>query len=106
MRYIVQASAKCHPGREDDYDKWYEETHMRDVLGVDGFLSCERYRAIDLQSGDAAEFVAEYEVETDNPGALLQSLYEASARMVISDALDPATAKFIVLQPDGRGRRS
>lgn len=105
MRYILQVSSRAMPGREADYDTWYEETHMGEVLALDGFVACERFRRTVPGQDGPAEFVANYEVETDDPGALLQSLFAAAPDMNLTDSIDPASARFEFLEPIGGGRR-
>ena len=105
MRYILQVSSRAMPGRDADYDKWYEDTHMGDVLALDGFVGCERFRKPVQEQDGQFEYVAHYEVETDNPDALLQSLFAAAPDMTMTDAIDPASARFEFLEPVGAGRR-
>lgn len=101
MRYVLQVASKALPGREEEYDRWYDEIHVHDVLGVPGFLACQRYRRFTPGNEEATDFVANYEVETDNPGALLESLIAASASMQMTDAIDSASVSFEFLLPHG-----
>ncbi|MFV0645926.1 MAG: hypothetical protein ACK5NN_15770 [Sphingomonadaceae bacterium] len=106
MNYLLQVTSQAMPGRDDDYNIWYENTHMIDVLGLDGFNACTRY----MYSGPGHEgppkYVALYEVVTDDPPALLQDLVKASATMQISDSIDPKSVRFEFLQPIGGGRKT
>ena len=103
MRYILQVSSRAMPGRDADYEQWYESTHMGEVLALDGFVAAERFRKTG-QDGQV-EFVANYEVETDDRDALLQSLFAAAPNMNMTDAIDVTSAKFEFLEPAGAGRR-
>lgn len=31
-------------GREDDYNDWYDNEHLDDVLKVEGFVAAQRFR--------------------------------------------------------------
>ncbi|KHK89091.1 DUF4286 family protein [Novosphingobium malaysiense] len=103
--YQLVISSCAKPGREAEYDSWYENTHMGDVLTVPGFLACTRYVRAGPGSGDRTEFVAVYEVETDDPKALLRTLFEASADLDSSDSIDLESVRFEFLKPTGGGRR-
>lgn len=101
MRYLLQVSSRALPGREADYDRWYGETHVWEVLALPGFLACERFRRMTPGADGAEDFVALYEVETDDPGALLQSLFAAAPKMKLTDAIDQSSARFEFLVPQG-----
>lgn len=102
MRYLLEVSSRAKPGREAEYDRWYEATHVADILSLDGFHSCERFQRL-AADGSAAEFVSLFEVETDEPAALLQHMFEASAAFDLSDALDLSSPRFEFLKPIGSG---
>ncbi len=109
MRYQLEVSSRAVPGREADYNRWYDETHVREVLALPGFLACQRYTRIAAGSpGSPAdgESVAFYEVETDDPHALLQSLFAASPNMQLTDAIDVQSVRFEFLKPNGGLHRS
>ncbi len=101
MRYQLEVSSRAVPGREADYNRWYDETHVREVLALPGFLACQRYTRIAAGSPADGESVAFYEVETDDPHALLQSLFAASPNMQLTDAIDVQSVRFEFLKPNG-----
>jgi hypothetical protein len=41
-----------------DYHRWYDDTHLPEILGVDGFVSARRLASVDEQS-----FLVVYEVD-------------------------------------------
>jgi hypothetical protein len=90
-------------GREDEYNEWYSNTHLHDVLSADGFVAAQRFKLVnvDLNSQSPSPYMAIYEVEADDPNAALNQLPAAalSGAMVMSDALDSATAKTFLYQP-------
>jgi hypothetical protein len=43
-----------------DYHRWYEETHLKEIVELDGFVSARRFEPVD----DGA-FVAIYEIDGD-----------------------------------------
>jgi hypothetical protein len=90
-------------GREDAYNDWYTDQHLADVLKVEGFVAAQRFKivALDSNSQPASRYMAIYEIEADDPQAVLDRLTEValSGGMAMSDALDTATAKTILYQP-------
>ena len=74
------------------------EKHVADMLALPGFLACDRYRQLDMEGRPTGVFVALYEVETDDPAALLQSVFAAVPTMRLTDAIDPDSAAFTFLQ--------
>lgn len=99
MRYLLEVSSRALPGREADYDRWYGDVHVKDVLALPGFESAQRFRRLASDGQETGEFVALYTVETGDPAALLQSLFAASATMQLTDALDSASPRFAFLAP-------
>lgn len=99
MRYVLEVCSRALPGRDADYERWYSDVHVKDVLALPGFESVQRFRRAGQDGQDPGEFVALYTVETDDPAALLQSLFAASATMQLTDAIDPASPRFEYLTP-------
>ena len=48
MRGIMVAFVSPVEGREEEFNKWYEETHLPDALEVDGVLSATRLEFTDV----------------------------------------------------------
>ena len=64
----------CRDGsREDEFNRWYDEIHIPDVLkGGPEFLTCRRYKQIpgaDVRSG----YVTIVEIETDDIARTLET---------------------------------
>src|SRR5664280_2187308 len=87
-------------GQEDEYNDWYNDQHLPDVLNVEGFVAAQRFRLSDTDAGQEFphRYLALYEVETDDLDKVTLALSEAgdSGVMMISEALDRpgAIAKF------------
>jgi hypothetical protein len=76
-------------GREDEFNNWYEGTHLGEVLQVPGFVSAQRFEIVGEPSGQ--KYVAVYEIEGD-PQAALTALYAAVANtMNMSDSMNNTT---------------
>lgn len=103
-RYTYVALVCAVPGREDDFDRWYDGVHLGDVAWMDGVISARRFHIEMERSKDVKtpgwRSLAIYELETDNPEATLAAIRQASGTdmMPLSDAM----TKYGMLQILGR----
>jgi hypothetical protein len=82
------------PSREDEYNQWYDSTHVPDVLKVPGFKSATRYKVADVQFGEVdapGRYIALYEVEVDDLNDIPQGMMNAFAadELPMSDSITP-----------------
>lgn len=94
--YVLVVYSNPVPGREDEYNDWYNNQHLQDVLAQPEYVQARRYKLTDLkldpQMPDAShEYVAFYHINTDNPEAALQGMVERVEAGVIglSEAMAP-----------------
>lgn len=87
-------------GREEEFNRWYDERHVPDLLAVPGFVSAQRFALTDATGQDKAgwTYLALYELETDDPDALMAEVRSrlGTEVMPVSDALDPATPAGLI----------
>ena len=107
VTYHVTIRSAAVAGREADYEQWYNNTHLGEVLQVGGFVSGQQFRLPET-SAEGHTHVAIFELESDDPAASLAELGEtfASGQMTPTDALDtdiPAGAD--VLAPTGEAQQ-
>ncbi len=79
-RWLLAVETNCNdPMREKEFNDWYENTHLPDVLSVPGIVRASRY-----ESGNPAEergkFLALYEIETENELQVLADLTDGMTR--------------------------
>jgi hypothetical protein len=90
---MIVYSRPSDPAREDDYNDWYDNVHLREVCDVPGFVSARRYRVSDVQSRPQEhglpEYLAIYELESDDLQASVDELMArvADGRVKVTDAL-------------------
>lgn len=87
-RYRMVSLTNVLDGREKEFNDWYEQIHLGDLLALDGMKSGQRYRLID--DPDWA-YLADYEVETDDIRGLLNRMDQRarSGEIYFSPAFDP-----------------
>lgn len=95
------------PGREDEYNEWYDRVHLGEVLEVEGFVAAERFRLSEAQIGATGEqvpgrYLAIYEIEAPSAEEALANLNAGSEAMDISDALDTENALAIAYSSIGK----
>ena len=90
-RHHLLAFTNPVPGREDEFNRWYDEHHLTDMLAMPGFLWGQRFRVADATGQGKADwqYLAMYEFESDDPDGLMADVREriAAGKIPRSDAL-------------------
>lgn len=95
-KHVLVALTSPADGKEAEYNAWYNEVHIPEILSVPGITSARRFRikVAKAPGSPAWQYLAMYEVETDNIGDTLRSLGEATSAVI--EALDQSTSGTIV----------
>lgn len=65
--FVSLAMTNAAEGQEDEYNAWYNNQHVPDVLAIPGIKSVRRFRLSDKSRGEVPyQFLAVYEVEVDD----------------------------------------
>lgn len=77
-------------GRDGEFNRWYDDVHLGEVMQVPGFVGATRFRI--KPTGDAKlkhAYLAIYSMQTDDPAAALGELTGRAGRgeMQMSDAM-------------------
>lgn len=85
---ILVESRPSSPDRDQEYNTWYDEVHLPQLVALDGFVSARRLRPVNGEG----PYVAIYEIEGDDLQAILDNMIANAGRLTMSDALllDPA----------------
>ncbi|MFZ2173641.1 MAG: hypothetical protein WAW17_06310 [Rhodococcus sp. (in: high G+C Gram-positive bacteria)] len=83
--YLFVESYPSHPTRVDEFNKWYEEIHIPEVVALDGFVGATRLAPA---AADGGPFIVLYELEGD-PHEAERNVHAAAAakQLNLSDAL-------------------
>ncbi len=93
------------PGKEDEYNEWYDKHHVPDVINIPGFISGQRFKLSDSQFGGEAskafKYLALYEIETDDIAATIKELRArgGTADITPSDAIDMKNVATYMFTP-------
>ncbi|OLT10095.1 hypothetical protein BJF79_05070 [Actinomadura sp. CNU-125] len=66
-------SGPAGPDVAAEYNRWYDEVHIPEMLAIEGIVSARRYAPVD---GDT--YIAHYEIEGD-PKAAMKRLRDAAS---------------------------
>jgi hypothetical protein len=103
-RYKLVVLSNAVPGREDEYNDWYSNEHLGDVVSIPGFAAAQRFTQHSLVTGELPQkYLAIYEMDAESPQEAIAALSarSASGAMRISDAMDQdiVCAVFEVCSP-------
>ncbi len=66
-RYLFFAFSDCKdPARETEFNNWYDNMHLPDMLEVPGMIKASRWVAADSKEKPRRKYLALYELETDD----------------------------------------
>jgi hypothetical protein len=82
-------------GREQEYNDWYSNQHLSDLLAIPGVISARRFKLSRTQVAEAAQpyqYLAIYEVEADDVSSFLQEMMArtASGAIPVTTAMSSA----------------
>ena len=84
-------------GREDEYNAWYDDTHLAEFSALPGVIAARRFQVM----GDGKpQYAAIYELST-HPDAVLAAMNAGiqDGTMHMSDAIDAASVSITTLTP-------
>jgi hypothetical protein len=89
-RFAYVIFSRAVQGQEAEYNRWYTEQHVGDVLRVPGVLAAQRFRLAQADKNAPGPYLAVYEIESND---VQQTLAQIASRagtpdMPISPALD------------------
>src|SRR5450756_1907603 len=62
-------------GREAEYNTWYNEKHLQDVVAVPGFGAAQRFRLKEICGGEFKQrYLAIYDIEADDYAAAVKEM--------------------------------
>lgn len=90
---LLVHSRPSDPSREDEFNEWYDKTHVPEVCAVPGFVSARRFKLTEeakASDPSAYPYLAIYEIDADDPQAALKELAARAmdGRIAMSDAIE------------------
>jgi hypothetical protein len=94
-RYKMIVMTAPVEGRESEYNDWYQNTHLDQVVAIDGFKSAQRFQlTTSLGSNESPPYLAIYEIETDDIDTVVEKMktLAGTQNLIVSDALGSSFA--------------
>ncbi|OGO01282.1 MAG: hypothetical protein A2Y90_02970 [Chloroflexi bacterium RBG_13_52_12] len=80
-RYLLFAFSDCKdPAREKEFNDWYDNMHLPDMLEVPGMIKASRWMSAEPKEGEIRRYLALYELETDDLAAFDAKVRERGMR--------------------------
>jgi hypothetical protein len=104
-KYTFLALTNPVPGKEEEFNEWYDKHHVPDVINVPGFVSGQRFKLADAQFGGEAskryQYLALYEIESNDIAATIKELRARGGTpdIVSSDAIDMKVVATYMFTP-------
>jgi hypothetical protein len=91
-KYVFVVMTNAAPGQEAEFNRWYDEEHLGDVLKLPGMVSAQRFQVAAEEAANpqaSLKFLTLYEIETDDLSRTQAALAAAAGTpaMPISPAL-------------------
>lgn len=88
-RHLLVALTNPIEGKEDEFNEWYETYHVPECVQVKGFKSGQRFK-LSASRHDAPRqaYLALYELEGDDPQAILNELEATRGERTQSDSME------------------
>ncbi len=88
----------CAPGRDDEFNKWYDEIHAPEICALGPFTEARRYRIPDTQMLEQKHaYLAIYEYEGSAEDAR-KALEESAGKLRMTETFDPAEAFMTITE--------
>lgn len=92
-RYQLVVFSNALEGRDADYNDWYDNQHLDDVLACPGFYRAQRLSIANPMSQEPAEYkyLSIYEFEAEDLDRTLGYFFSIinTDKMVMTDSMDP-----------------
>lgn len=90
-KFVVMTNAV--DGQDEEFNRWYSETHLPDLLKIPGVVAAQRFQLSQVQRSNAPmpyRYMAIYDIVTDDLKAVADEIGRRSGTeaMILSDAMD------------------
>jgi hypothetical protein len=102
-QYVMVVLSEPKDGRDDEYNDWYTNRHLREVLQVPGFVAAQRFKVAGSPTGKSPPqgYMALYTVEAESWQAAAELLGKTvgSGAIYMSDAINLPTVQSFYVEP-------
>lgn len=99
-RHLFVVLSNAVAGRDDEFNDWYDNRHLEDVLAVPGVVSAQRFALSPEQRMTPPfpfQYLALYDIETDDLKAVVEALRQRAGTevMPLSPAMGEQKGAFL-----------
>ncbi len=101
-KHLVLVLTEPTEGREEEFNDYYENTHLEEVIASAGYKSAQRFKLVD-EAGEGAPlpYLAVYEAEAENAEDVLKTLNDTRSQRQQSKSLNKRTGRVWVFEEIG-----
>jgi hypothetical protein len=94
QKHVMIMLAECVPGTEDEFNDWYTNVHLAEVIQPAGFVAAQRFKIANTDPAqEGSSYLAIYELETDDLDAAIAALKEDAPNRHETVGLDRSRSK-------------
>jgi hypothetical protein len=89
--YKMVVFTRPKAGREDEYNEWYQNIHLQELVAFPGIVGAQRFKlSVCLGAGEAEPYLSIYDIESEDAQAVAQAIQHAAEHQLLtmSDAAD------------------
>ena len=101
-KHLVLILTEPTDGKEDEFNEYYEDLHLDEVLSTTDLQSAQRFKLAE-QAGDPCPlpYLAVYETEADSAAEVLRNLNQSRSQRQQSDSLNKRTGRVWIFEEIG-----
>ena len=75
-RFKMLVFSEPFEGQDDEFNAWYTNQHLNDLVALPGFTSAQRFTLHSASMGTTLnKYLAIYDVETDDPEGVIEHMF-------------------------------
>jgi len=101
-KQLVLVLTEPTEGKEEAFNEYYEQLHLKEVLSSTELKSAQRYQLVDQVGEDCPlPYLALYEGDSSDTASFIENLNETRSQRQQSDSLNKRTARIWVFEAIG-----
>jgi len=99
MKTLYTVRSNPIKGCETEFNNWYSNVHLPEVMKIDGFLSANRFKLADVQvvKVQAYGYMAIYEIDSNDVPGTLRNLRQATW-LNMGDSIDLSSLDISIFE--------
>jgi hypothetical protein len=96
-RHILIVTSAAQPGRDAEFNQWYDQHHLADVRAIPGVVSARRFEAAAISPMPTpAPYMTIFEIDADDPLSVLAEMNKRSqsGEWSMTTALDVSAVRM------------